>query len=167
MIREFKGKKPFIHENAIVDTDALVMGNVIVEKNASIWPHALLRADEYEIVVRENVAILDKAFIEAPKKVVIGKGSIVSHGAIIHGAEVDENVLVGIGAIILEVKVGKNSIIGAGSVVTKDVEENSFYAGVPAKKIRDITQEDLEMIKRVAIEVEEKKKFLMKENKKM
>lgn len=160
MMREFKGKKPKIDENAIVDRDALVMGNVVVKKGASIWPHAMLRADEYEIVVEENAVILDKAFIEAPKKVVIGKGSIVSHGAIIHGAEIGENVLIGIGAIVLEVKIGRNSIIGAGAVVTKDVDDDSFVAGVPAKKIRDVGKEDLEMIKRIVAEVEEKKKFL-------
>jgi len=160
MIREFKGKKPKIDENAIVDKDALVMGNVIVKKGASIWPHAMLRADEHEIIVEENAVILDKAFIEAPKKVVIGKGSIISHGAIIHGAEIGENVLIGIGAIVLEVKIGKNSIIGAGAVVTKNVDDNTFVAGVPAEKIRDVGKEDLKLIKKVVAEVEEKRKFL-------
>ncbi len=159
MIREFKGKRPKI-SNAIVDELAILIGNVIIKDGANIWPHAMLRADEEEIIIEENVAILEKAFIEAPKKVVIGKNSVISHGAIIHGATIGENVLIGIGAIVLEVNVGKNSIIAAGSVVTKDVEENSFVAGVPAKKLRGIKEEEIKKIKEIVEELKEKARYL-------
>lgn len=160
MIREFKGKKPLISENAIVDETALLIGNVIVEEHASIWPGVILRADEEEIIVKRNACILDKAFVEAPKKVIIGKGSVISHGTIIHGSEIGENVLVGIGAIVLEVRVGKNSIIAAGAVVTKDVEEQSFMAGVPARKVRDVEKTEMERTKEIAFQLRHKAKWL-------
>ncbi len=163
MIREFKGKKPVVSDRAFIDDSAVIMGNVIVEENASIWPHAVVRADDAKIIIKEGAAILDKAFIEAPKEVIIGKGSIISHGAIIHGSVIEENVLVGIGAIVLEVNVGKNSIVAAGAVVTKDVEEGSMVAGVPAKKIRDASKEEIEKTKAMAKELLEKAKYLRKE----
>ncbi len=163
MIREFKGKKPVISDMAIIDESAIIIGNVTVEEKASIWPHAIVRADDDEIIIKEGAAILDKAFIEAPKKVIIGKGSIISHGAIIHGSIIEDNVLVGIGAIVLEVNVGKNSIVAAGAVVTKDVEEGSMVAGVPAKKIRDVSKEEIEKTKTMAKEIMEKAKYLRKE----
>jgi len=160
MIREFKGKKPLISKNAIVDETALLIGNIIVEEHASIWPGVILRADEEEIVVKRNACVLDKAFVEAPKKVIIGEGSIISHGAIIHGSEIGENVLVGIGAIVLEVRVGKNSIIAAGAVVTKDVEERSFMAGVPARKVRNAEDSEIKRIKEIASQLWNKAKWL-------
>lgn len=162
MIREFKGNKPFIHPEAIIDESAIVMGNVVVGKKVSIWPHALIRADEASIEIKEGVAILDKAFIEAPREVIIGKGSIISHGAIIHGSIIGENVLVGVGAIVMEVEVGKNAIIAAGSVVISNVEENWMVAGVPARKIREITREDMLSMEKMRKELKEKAMYLRK-----
>lgn len=160
MIREFKGKKPQISKEAIIDETALIMGNVFIDAHASVWPYALIRADEEKIILEERVAVLDKAFIEAPQKVVIGKGSIISHGAIVHGSKIGKNVLVGIGAIVLEVNVGSNSIIGAGAVVNRDVETSSFYAGVPAKKIRGIDEKDIQQIKKISEEILKKARYL-------
>ncbi|RLF45871.1 MAG: gamma carbonic anhydrase family protein [Thermoplasmata archaeon] len=160
MIREFKGKKPVIAREAIVDSTAIIMGNVFVESGVTIWPHAVIRADEEEIIIRRDAAILEKAFIEAPKKVIIGEGSIISHGAIVHGSIIGENVLVGIGAIVLEVNVGKNSIIAAGSVITKDVEEGSMVAGVPARKIREVNEKDIEKTKAMLEELKAKAVYL-------
>ncbi|HEC76835.1 MAG TPA: gamma carbonic anhydrase family protein [Thermoplasmatales archaeon] len=160
MIREFKGKKPFIHDTAIVDESAIIMGNVFVGKNASIWPDVLIRADDEPVFIEEGACIMDKAFIEAPSEVFIGKGSVISHGATVHGSRIGENVMVGIGAIVLEVEVGKNSIIGAGSVVNKNVDENSFFAGVPAKKIRELKEEEIKRTKQIAREIMEKASHL-------
>ena len=160
MIREFKGKKPVIDKDAIVDSTAIIMGNVFIEKGVTIWPHAVIRADDEEIVIKKDAAVLEKAFIEAPKKVIIGKGSVISHGAIVHGSIIEENVLVGIGAIVLEVNVGKNSIIAAGSVVTKDVEEGSMVAGIPARKIRRVDEKDIKKTKAIVEELKKKAIYL-------
>jgi len=163
MIREFRGKKPFIHHEAIIDESAMVMGNVVIGKKASIWPHVLIRADDAGVEIEEDVAILDKAFIEAPRNVFIGKGSIISHGAIIHGSTIGENVLVGMGAIVMEVEVGDNAIIAAGSVVTSDVEKNCMVAGIPAKKIREINERDVLKMEEMRRELKEKAVCLRKD----
>lgn len=159
MIKKFKGKKPKISDKAIVDETAIIIGNVEIEDYASVWPGAIIRGDE-KIVIERGAVILDKAFIESPCRVVIGKGSVVSHGAIVHGSKIGENVLVGIGAIVLEVSIGKNCVIGAGTVVTKDFEENSFIVGIPAKKIRKVSEEEIERTRDIAREMIEKAKEL-------
>ena len=163
MIREFKGKKPVVAENAIVDEAALIMGNVIVGDGASVWPHALIRADDEPVIVERGVAILEKAFIEAPRKVVIGEGSIISHGAIVHGSIIGKNVLVGIGAVVLEVSVGENSIIAAGAVVTKDVPPYTMVAGTPAREIRKVDERDMEKLEAMRQELREKAFYLKRD----
>jgi carbonic anhydrase/acetyltransferase-like protein (isoleucine patch superfamily) len=145
MIRAFRGHTPAIAPGARVDTDALVMGNVTVADGASIWPHALVRGDDAAVVVRENAVILDKAFVEAPKRTEIGPGSIVSHGALVHGSTIGRDVLVGMGAVVLDVAVADESIVAAGAVVTRDVtDRRSFVAGVPAQKRREVREDEIE-----------------------
>ena len=160
MIRSFGKWNPRISEKAVVDESAIVMGNVVVGDYASVWPGAIIRAGEKEVVVEKNAAIMDKAFIEGNRRVAVGEGSIISHSAVLHGSKIGKNVMVGIGAIVLEVKVGDNSIVAAGSVVTKDFGENSFVLGVPAKKVRDVNGKEIEEIKRTAREIRENAGYL-------
>jgi carbonic anhydrase/acetyltransferase-like protein (isoleucine patch superfamily) len=155
MIRSFGKWKPSISEKAVVDESAIVMGNVVVEDYASIWPGAIIRAGENEVVIEKNAAVMDKAFVEGHGKVIVGEGSIISHSAVLHGSKIGKNVLVGIGAIVLEVNVGDNSIVAAGSVVTKDFGENSFILGTPAKRVRETRREEIEEIKKTAMEIGE------------
>jgi len=155
MIRSFGKWKPSISEKAVVDESAIVMGNVVVGDYASIWPGAIIRAGENEVVIEKNAAVMDKAFVEGHGKVIVGEGSIISHSAVLHGSKIGKNVLVGIGAIVLEVNVGDNSIVAAGSVVTKDFGENSFILGVPAKRVRETRREEIEEIKKTAMEIGE------------
>jgi len=162
MIRKFKGKKPFIDSSAIVDETALIMGNVVVKENVTIWPHAMIRADEAQVVIGRNASIMDKAFIEASQDTIIGERAIISHGAIVHGSIIGDDVLVGIGAIVLEVKVGKGSIIAAGSVVREDVEDETMVAGIPARKIRRVGKREREEMERMRREIAEKARYLKK-----
>lgn len=161
MIRKFGKWLPKISENAIIDESAIIIGNVFVNDFVSIWPGVIIRAGEIKATIEKNACILDKAFIEAHEEVLIGENSIISHGAIIHGSKIKENVLVGIGAIILEVEIGKNSIIAAGSVVKENVKENSFMAGVPARKIREVSKKEIEEIRKIGEELHEKAKWLI------
>lgn len=161
MIRSFGKWKPSISERAVVDESAIVMGNVAVKDYASVWPGAIIRAGENEVVVEKNAAVMDKAFVEGHDRVVVGEGSIISHSAVLHGSRIGKNVMVGIGAIVLEVGVGDNSIVAAGSVVTKDFGGNSFVLGVPAKRMRDVTDKEIEEIIRTAREIRENAGYLM------
>ncbi|MBC7081401.1 MAG: gamma carbonic anhydrase family protein [Thermoplasmatales archaeon] len=160
MIRKFGEKYPKISKFAIVDENALIIGDVFIDDFANIWPHALLRATDEKIFIGKKSAVLDKSFIESPEEVRVGEGSIISHGAIIHGSKIGKNVLVGIGAIVLEAEIGDNCIIASGSVVKEDAEKNSFVAGVPGKVIREVTIEEIEKNKRICEEMYNKAKLL-------
>ncbi len=159
MIRKFGKWTPTIDKEAIIDETAIVMGNVTIEK-AFVFPYAIIRGDEHEAIVKDGVAILENAFIEAHEKVVIGEGSIVSHGAIVHGGNIGKNVLVGIGAIILGASIGDNSVIAAGSVIKDDVENGVMVAGIPARKVRRVNEKDMENIKKMRDEIKRKAKWL-------
>ena len=159
MIRKFGKWMPRVDREAIIDGSAIIMGNVTIEK-AFIFPQAMIRADEHEAIIKDGAAILDRAFIEAHEKVVIGEGSIVSHGAIVHGGNIGKNALVGIGAIILGASVGDNSIIAAGSVVKDDVENGIMVAGIPAKKVRSVNEKDMEHMEKIRNEIKMKARWL-------
>ncbi len=160
MIRKFGKWEPVISKNAIIDESAQIIGNVIVEDNVTVWPGAIIRADEYEVVIRRNAVILDVAFIEAHGGVEIGEGSVISHRAIVHGGKIGKNVLIGISATILGKNIGDNSIVAAGAIVTKDFGANSFLLGIPAKMIRDVSKEEAEETRRIADELRNKAAWL-------
>ena len=159
MIRKFGKWEPVIHPQAIIDDTAKIIGNVKIGK-AIIFPDVLIRADEKEVVIEDDVAILDRAFIEGHERVIIGRGSIISHGAIIHGSNIGRNVLVGIGAIVMEVSVGDNAIIASSSLVREDVEPHALVGGIPAKKIRDVGKNDIDYINKIREDIKRKGKWL-------
>jgi carbonic anhydrase/acetyltransferase-like protein (isoleucine patch superfamily) len=157
----FGDKKPILDPDAFVDISARIIGDVNVEDGASIWPMAVLRADSDSITVERFSAVLDLALLEAPRghPVRIREKSIVSHGSIIHGAEIQSHVLIGIGAIILEdVVISRGSIIGAGSVVTSGtrIPANSLVLGVPARVVRQTTVEERSKISEQIEELRQK-----------
>lgn len=160
-ILPYRELRPRISHDAYVDPQALVIGDVIIEEEASVWPGAIIRADEDTVTIEREACVLDRAFIEAPKghSVVVEEGAIISHGAILHGCEVGERALVGIGAIVLEdVKVGDHAIIGAGAVVPPGTEiaAKTLVMGAPAKKVRAAKPDDLRDVQR-ALKVLRKK----------
>lgn len=151
LITPFRDKYPDIHPDAFVDLSARVIGGVTIEEGANIWPMAVLRADSADIHIGRNAAILDLALIEAPAghPVTIEEGAIISHRAVIHGARIQGNVLVGIGAIILDgAIIFSGSIIGAGCVVPPGakISPNSLVMGMPGKVIRKTTGKERALI---------------------
>jgi carbonic anhydrase/acetyltransferase-like protein (isoleucine patch superfamily) len=145
LITPFRGKTPNIHPDAFVDRSARVIGDVIIDKGANIWPMSVLRADSAEILIGTNAAVLDLAMIEAPARfpVIIEMEALISHRVVIHGARVMSRALVGIGAIILDgAIISSGSIIGAGSVVLPGVRipPNSLVTGMPGKIVRQTTE---------------------------
>jgi carbonic anhydrase/acetyltransferase-like protein (isoleucine patch superfamily) len=157
----FRGKLPQLEEGVFVDPSSRLIGDVILKRKASVWPLAVLRADSEAIVIEENVAILDKALIEAPMghRVLVEGDVIISHGAILHGCTIRRGALIGIGAIVLDgAEVGRDSIIASGSVVPPGtrITEGSLVMGIPAKVVRPLNEKEMEAKKEQLAELMEK-----------
>jgi len=147
LITPFNGKMPSIHCDAFVDLSARVIGDVTIEEGASIWPMAVIRADSANIHISRNAAVLDLSLVEAPAghPVIIDEETLISHRAVIHGAQIQKRVLVGIGAIILDgAVVSSGSIVAAGSVVAPGtrIPPNSLVVGMPGKVVRGTTEKE-------------------------
>ncbi|MFP9193325.1 gamma carbonic anhydrase family protein [Natrialbaceae archaeon A-CW1-1] len=139
MLRSFDGHKPTIAESAYVDETAVIIGNVVLDSESSIWPGAVLRGDHGQIIVREGANIQDNATVH--ESVEIGSYATVGHNAIVHNATIGRKSVVGMGAVVLDnSKIGEGSIVAANSVVTENnhVPEGVLVAGSPAKVIKNI-----------------------------
>ena len=155
------GKAPEIDPTAYLDPSARVIGNVIVEPGAAIYPGCILRAEDAAVFVRRNAVVLDMCFIEAPKgsEVTIGEASLISHNVTIHGAQVGPSTLVGIGSILLDrAVVGRECIVSAGSLVPpkKQIDDRSLVVGAPAKFKRRLEEADIARIRSSHAEAWEK-----------
>lgn len=127
-----------IGKNVYLAKTAVLIGNVKLSDGVSIFDYAVLRGDLNSITVGENSNIQDNATVHVEKNrpTVIGKNVSVGHNAVIHGAEIEDNVIIGMGAILLNgTHISSGSVVAAGAVVTENFrgEENSIIAGVPAK----------------------------------
>lgn len=157
IIRDVRGFSPRFGDDCFFAETAVVIGDVVMGNGCSIWYGAVLRGDVNSIRIGNYVNIQDGAVLHTlyKKSVVdIGNNVTVAHNAVIHGAKIADNVLIGIGAVVLDhAEIGENSIIAAGAIVltgTK-VEPYSIYAGNPAKKIKEVNREQIEtMIQGIA-----------------
>ena len=147
LIKPVNGKHPEISEDCYVAENATIVGEVTIGKQCSIWFNAVLRGDVHYIKLGDKVNVQDGAVIHATYQkspTTIGNNVSIGHNAIVHGCTIKDNVLIGMGSIVMDdCVIESNSIIAAGAVVTKNtrVEAGSIYAGTPAKKIKDISQE--------------------------
>jgi len=147
LIIEVRGIKPLFGDNCYITPNATIAGDVIMGSDCSVWFNAVIRGDVNSIRIGNKVNVQDGAIIHCTymkAATIIGNNVSIGHNAIVHGCVIEDNVLVGMGAIVMDnAKIGSNSIIAAGAVVLENtiVEAGSIYAGVPAKKIKDISQE--------------------------
>ncbi len=147
IIKPVRGKYPQISEDCYIAENATIVGEVTIGKECSIWFNAVIRGDVHFIKIGNKVNIQDGAVIHATYKkspTTIGNNVSIGHNAIVHGCTIQDNVLIGMGSIVMDdCLIESNSIIAAGAVVTKNthVKSGSIYAGMPAKKIQDISQE--------------------------
>lgn len=147
VILPVKGVSPTIGNNCFLAPNSTVVGDVVMGDDCSIWFNAVVRGDVNSIRMGNKVNVQDGAVIHCTyekTKVIIGNNVSIGHNAIVHGCTVDNNVLIGMGAIVMDnCRVGSNSIIAAGAVVLENtvIEPGSIYAGVPAKKVKDVSQE--------------------------
>ncbi|WP_159024221.1 gamma carbonic anhydrase family protein [Formosa sp. L2A11] len=147
IIKAVNGHAPQIPEDCFVAENATIVGEVSMGKDCSIWYNAVLRGDVHFIKMGNKVNVQDGAIIHATYQkspTTIGNNVSIGHNALVHGCTIHDNVLIGMGSIVMDdCIIESNSIIAAGAVVTKNtiVKSGSIYAGVPAKKVKDISQE--------------------------
>ena len=157
LIKSVRGFKPVFGNNCFFAETATVIGDVIIGDDCSIWYGTVLRGDVNSIRIGNKVNIQDGSVLHTlyqKSTIEIGDNVSIGHNVTIHGATIKSNVLVGIGATVLDnAVVNENSIIAANSLVLSNtiVEANSIYAGVPAKKVKDIEpHQTKEMIEKIA-----------------
>ncbi len=157
LIKEVRGFTPEIGEDCFIAETAVIIGDVIMGNECSVWYNAVLRGDVNSIRIGNRVNIQDGAVLHTlyqKSQIHIGNNVTVSHNVTLHGCIIEDNSLIGIGAIVLDdARVGSNSIIAAGSLVLSGqiIEPNSVYGGVPAKKIKEIDPDQSKnMIDRIA-----------------
>lgn len=147
IIKPVKGKYPQISKDCFIAENATIVGEVFIGNQCSVWFNAVIRGDVHFIKIGNKVNIQDGAVIHATfqkSPTTIGNNVSIGHNAIVHGCTIHDNVLIGMGSIIMDdCIIEPNSIIAAGAVLTKNthVESGSIYAGVPAKKIKNISKE--------------------------
>lgn len=138
---------PDLSQAAFIAANATVMGNVALSEGSSVWYGAVVRGDVEKIVIGKHTNIQDGAVLHGDpgKPTILEDYVTVGHRAVIHSAYIETGCLIGIGAVILDgVRVGAGSIIGAGSIVTKNVPMRSLVIGVPARIVKEVSEEKAE-----------------------
>ena len=147
LLKSVNGISPIMGKDCYLAENATVVGDVQMGDNCSVWFNAVVRGDVNSIRMGNKVNVQDGAVIHCTyqkTKTVIGNNVSIGHNAIVHGCTVHDNVLIGMGAIVMDnAVIGSNSIIAAGAVVLENtiIEAACIYAGVPAKKVKDISPE--------------------------
>jgi len=150
MLKSFGKKKPKADPSAFVSENAYVVGDVVIGKNSSIWPGAVLRADRFRIRIGCNSSIQDNCVIHAGvADVIIGDNVIVGHGSVIHCARIGNSVLIGMNTTLgILAEIGDDCMIGAHAMV-KDhfkIPPRSLVVGVPARIKRRVNRKEMERI---------------------
>jgi len=147
VILPVKGILPIMGSNCFIAPNATIVGDVIMGDECSVWFNAVIRGDVNSIRIGNKVNVQDGAVIHCTyekTKAIIGNNVSIGHNAIVHGCVIEDNVLIGMGSIVMDnAKIGSNSIVAAGAVVLENtiIEPGCIYAGVPAKKVKNISQE--------------------------
>ena len=147
IVKDFMGKSPKL-TGAYLAEDVSVIGDVVVEEDASIWYGSVLRGDTDAIVIGARTSIQDNSVVHcaAGLPTVIGKDCVVGHNAILHSCTVEDGCLIGMGAVLLDgCHIGSGSIVAAGAVVSphKVIPPGSMVMGVPGRIVRSLTDEDM------------------------
>ena len=138
-------------DSIVICPGAQVIGDVELGENVSVWHGAVIRGDTDSITIGNNSNVQDNCVVHCTRgfPVVIGDNVSIGHGAVVHGCKLDDNVLIGMNATVLNgAHISKNSIVGAGAVVSegKEFPEGSLILGVPAKAVKQVTPEQVQLI---------------------
>ncbi|MCK5024060.1 MAG: gamma carbonic anhydrase family protein [Thermoplasmata archaeon] len=134
--------KPEVHDSCFVHKTAVIIGDITIGKNTGVWPNAVIRGDQNSIFIGDNSNVQDNCVIHVDdvNSTKIGNNVSLGHGAVVHGATIENNVIVGMKAVVLNGSViGHGSIIAAGALVKEGAEipPNSLVVGVPGKIVRE------------------------------
>jgi len=156
IVKTIRGFTPQFGKNCFLADNSVVVGEVTMGDNCTVWFNAVVRGDVNSITIGDDTNIQDGAIIHCTyqkAKTTIGRKVSIAHNAIVHGCTIEDNVLIGMGAIVMDdAVIGSGSVIAAGAIIlpgTK-VEPGSVYAGVPAKKVKDTGEEMKAVIERTA-----------------
>ena len=156
LILAVKEIAPSFGEHCWLAPNSTIVGDVVLGKNCTVWFNAVLRGDVHEIRIGDETNIQDGAIIHCTYQkapTYIGSQVSIAHNACVHGCTIHDRVLIGMGAIVMDgAVVHSDSVIAAGAIVLAGtvVESGSIYAGIPAKKVKEITPEMREVIARTA-----------------
>lgn len=162
-IRNFEYKTPKIHTTTFIDETALVIGEVEIGENGSVWPMAVIRGDVNSIYIGNNTNIQDNSVLHVTHDgpynpgghtLKIGSNVTVGHKVILHGCHIGDSCLIGMGATIMDgVVIEPQTLIGAGSLVTpnKHLESGYLWMGSPARKVRKLTDDEIKFIEYSAL----------------
>ncbi len=150
-ILPYKGVWPTIEDNVFIAPGAMVIGDVTIREGASIWYNTVIRGDTAPIVIGRRTNIQDNCtlHVDPDSPLTIGNECTIGHGAVVHGATLGDQVLVGMKAVVLNhAQVGSKTIIGACALVGehKNIPEGVLIVGIPAKYVRELTEAELEHI---------------------
>ncbi len=156
LILPVKGIKPHLGNNCFVAENATIAGDVVLGDDCTVWFNAVIRGDVNTIRIGNKTNIQDGAVIHCSYQkaaTTVGNNVSIGHNAIVHGCTVEDNVLIGMGAIVMDkAVVQKNTIVAAGAIVLENTvcESGYIYAGIPAKKVKQLSPEQIEGLDKVA-----------------
>lgn len=161
-LRAFQDKRPEIGHRVLIDPSAVVLGDVTLGDDVSIWPQAVVRGDMHRIRVGERTSVQDNSVLHITHAgpfnpdgypLHIGSDVTIGHGAMLHGCTIGDRVLIGMGAIVMDGAVVEDDVVvAAGALVTpgKHLRSGSLYAGSPAREVRPLTTKELDYFVYVA-----------------
>lgn len=156
MIRTFQGIKPTIAASAFIEETAVVIGDVVIGEESSVWFHAVVRGDVHSIRIGRRTNIQDLSVVHVTHDThptVLGDDVTVGHHVVLHGCTIKDRVLIGMGALIMDgAVIGEDCVVGAGALVTERtiVPPKSLILGAPAKVKRPVTEAELAWIRESA-----------------
>lgn len=156
LIKTVKDKSPVIGKDCFLAENSTIVGEVVMGDNCSVWFNAVIRGDVNSITMGNKVNVQDGVVIHCTYQKAatkIGNNVSIGHNALVHGCTLEDNVLVGMGAIVMDhAVVEKNSIIAAGAIVLENtrVESGSIYAGIPARKVKELSPEQIAGLEKLA-----------------
>ena len=156
MIRTYQGVKPTIPKSAFIEETAVIVGDVVIGEESSVWFHSVVRGDVHYIRIGNRTNVQDLSMLHVTHDthpLMIGDDVTVGHHVVLHGCTIKDRVLIGMGAIIMDgAVIGEDSVVAAGALVTEGtvVPPKSLILGFPAKVIRPVTDKELAWIRESA-----------------